>query len=163
MELPDGLKGDLQRMLLGPLSLGEEIMVALLPGCTFLVLLALKHTPALYEALSSPFFGYRTKIACGLLIAYVIGKASTSVFTSIVELKGADSSPKEFEIKGQKFTLNSSAAMAPGALTAANVRYNNSILEEKHSAFVIYRRSSFALAVLIGIAAFIPGDGKFRI
>jgi hypothetical protein len=42
MELPDGLKPDLHRALLGPLSLANEIFGAFLPGCIFSALLLLK-------------------------------------------------------------------------------------------------------------------------
>jgi hypothetical protein len=73
MEIPNELKTDVERTLLGPLSLAVELYGALCPGLVFILLLAIKrHWTA--AALSYPLLGYKTKIALILFAAYVIGK-----------------------------------------------------------------------------------------
>ena len=67
---PEGLRG----LLLGPLVLLAELVGALIPGVLFLILLIVKRVPEATAAIGTTFIGYRTKIACGLVISFLIGR-----------------------------------------------------------------------------------------
>jgi hypothetical protein len=70
----DQAKG-LSQLLLSPLFLFREVLGTIIPGALLLLLLAYKGSPVLHHVwLDSPF-GYRTKIALFLLLAYIVGKA----------------------------------------------------------------------------------------
>src|SRR5450759_602229 len=61
-------------LLLGPLVLLTELVGALIPGVVFVLLLIAKRVPEATAAIGTTFFGYGTKIACGLVISFVIGR-----------------------------------------------------------------------------------------
>lgn len=85
MELPEELKPDLHRTLLGPLSLATEIFGALLPGCVFVALVSIKRG-WISPALSYSLLGYKTKIGLAIFASYIIGKVLLSVITLSVQL-----------------------------------------------------------------------------
>src|ERR1700722_15136085 len=87
MELPAELKPDLHRTLLGPLSLATELFGALLPGCTFLILLSVKRG-WMGPILLYPLLGYKTKMVIGLLASYIAGKVGLGVIGLVKEMAG---------------------------------------------------------------------------
>jgi len=66
--------GGLHKFLVGPFYLFEDVFGAFVPGIVFLVLMLVKHVPVAESALAVPYLGYKTKIAAGLLVAFVVGK-----------------------------------------------------------------------------------------
>ena len=62
------------RLLLSPFFLVEDLLAALLPGLVLVVLLFAKGEPSTRAAFATTIIGYKTRIACVVLIAYVIGK-----------------------------------------------------------------------------------------
>ena len=81
MDIPSELKPDLHKALLGSLSMADEIYGALLPGCILVLLLVLKENSVASRASAYPYWGYKTKMVCGLLATYFIGKVSMASVT----------------------------------------------------------------------------------
>lgn len=67
---PEGIR----TLLLGPMILLGELMGALIPGVIFVLLLIVKRVPEAMSAINCGFIGYKTKIVCGVLISFVVGK-----------------------------------------------------------------------------------------
>jgi hypothetical protein len=66
--------GGASKILLAPVFLLFELIVSLLPGMTLAVLVALKRNPEFIRAFDHLPFGYKTKIAVGLLLCFVAGR-----------------------------------------------------------------------------------------
>ena len=98
MDIPSELKPDLHKALLGPLSIAEEIYGALLPGCIFLLLLILKKNSMASRAFAYSFLGYKTKIVCGLLAAYFVGKVAMAVALLCEDAVRPKASPPDLKL-----------------------------------------------------------------
>lgn len=180
MELPDELKPDLHRTLLGPLSLANEIFGALLPGCIFALLLLLKGYGV--TLLSYPLLGYKTKLTCAVLLSYVFGKVVFGMVGVICELvlnrsiKDAGKPQTKGNDQEQQNLLQSLATVVSESLNAAPKELKTFIagmlagpfMLGKSRAYDYYAASvtqvnfylSTGIFFLIGAA--IPGDGKLR-
>lgn len=66
--------GGASKILLAPAFLLLELIVALLPGMTLAVLIAIKRNPEFVSTFDHLPFGYRTKIGVGLLLCFVVGR-----------------------------------------------------------------------------------------
>jgi len=66
--------GGASRILLAPVFLLFEITASLLPGMTLAVLIAFKRNPEFVRTFDHLPFGYKTKIAVGLLLCFVAGR-----------------------------------------------------------------------------------------
>ncbi|HEY8224244.1 MAG TPA: hypothetical protein VIG25_03125 [Pyrinomonadaceae bacterium] len=161
MSLPDELKPDLHRTLLGPLSLADEIFGAFLPGCFFTLLLLIKGSPVTTTAMAYPNLGYKTKIACALLVSYVFGKVALAIVTGIEEIvrkrdavtkSGTllDNLPKEL----QHFV----GGTILGAATAGKFRMLEYFAGQR--AQYLFNLST---GLLLMLAATIHGDGNLRL
>ena len=179
VEIPAELKSDLQRTLLGPLSLATELFGALIPGLVFLILTCVKLrwvTPVLSYTLA----GYVTKAVIALLASYVIGKVSLSAISvvsdSVKWLAGKLKPNKEEPLPANPTALQSLlrvvsklARSGPWFTTFLGGLVGASILSNKSDLFHHYTASqaeeSFHLntGLLLIVASLIPGDGHFRV
>src|SRR5579859_4620739 len=66
--------GGASKILLAPVFLLFEITVALLPGMTLAVLITIKRNQEFVSTFDHLPFGYKTKIAVGLLMCFVVGR-----------------------------------------------------------------------------------------
>jgi hypothetical protein len=160
MELPEELKSDLHRTLLGPLSLADELFGALLPGCVFSLILTLKGIPAVTKAFSYPYLGYKTKIGCGLLVSYVFGKVALSLVTMVEEFQ----MKRKNSAKGKPLA-NVAAPLKSflGGLVTGPVLSGKSRNFEYFFGFRMQTHSCLSMGVLLGAAAVLPGDGNLRL
>jgi hypothetical protein len=176
MELPDELKPDLHRTLLGPLSLANEIFGGLLPGCILTMLLAVKSR-WIQSLFSYGLLGYKTKVACALVVSYVFGKASLSVVTLADELVRsahkqrtiADAAKKSGDSKSTPLqVLSKIIADSPRAKSFVLGLFGGSFLLGKSGAYEYYAAYNadtlfhLSAGLTLTIAALIPGDGRLR-
>jgi len=178
VEIPGELKPDLQRTLLGPLSLATELFGALIPGSVFLILACVKLRWAT-PILTYTFVGYVTKVVLALLASYVIGKVSLSAISlvshSVSWIAGKLKPSKEEPPAPNPTALQSLIRLVsklvksgPWFTTFLAGLVGASILSNKSDLFHHYTASqaeaSFHLntGLLLVMASLIPGDGYFR-
>jgi hypothetical protein len=177
MNLPEELKPDLHRTLLGPLGLANDLFGALLPGSIFTILLLLKGRLA-GTLLSYSFLGYKTKVVCGLLASYLFGKVSLSAVTLVDEIARSALNKKmrttaRQEIKGKKSTalleLADYLAGASGqvrsfvsGLAGGPFMLGKSRAYEYYAAYTADSLFHLSAGLLFLAAAAISGDGNFR-
>jgi hypothetical protein len=181
LEIPSELKSDLQRALLGPLSLATEFYGALLPGCVLLTLICIKRG-WMTLVLSYPLLGYKTKVIAALVAAYVSGKVTLSLVSMLRELgtliarkrnelkernKPADKNPSVLQavttlISKALQSSNKATAFLAG-LVGGSVLANKSQVMDHFTAYdnLIYFHVNTGLA--FAICSLIPGDGNFRL
>jgi hypothetical protein len=180
MEVPGELKSDLQRILLGPLSLASDLYGALIPGGVFLILVSVKRQ-WITAILSYPLLGYKTKVAIALLASYIAGKVIVSVISFAQRLAGwvmkrfAKKGPAkpQPEIQNQLqyvFTVLSKAlANSRGLRTFFVGLLGGSLLSNQFQIFDHYTAqeagASFHLStgLALVVCSLIPGDGHFRV
>jgi hypothetical protein len=180
VEIPGELKPDLQRTLLGPLSLATELFGALIPGSVFLIIMCVKlrwATPILTNTL----VGYVTKVVLALLASYVIGKVSLSAISlvrdSVTSLAGklksseeeppAPTNPTALQsllIAVAKWVRNSPPWFTTflGGLVGASILSNKSELFHHYTASQAEAAFHLNTGLLLITASLIPGDGHFR-
>ena len=161
MSLPDDLKPDLHRMLLGPLSLADEIFGAFLPGCLFTLLLLLKRVQITNASLAFAYLGYRTKVACVLLLSYVFGKVALGVITLIEEIGRKN---KAAATKSGTFFDNLPAELLYflGGMVVGPLLSGKSRNFEYFIGFRVQILFNLSTGLLLSVVAVIPGDGNFR-
>lgn len=179
VEIPAELKSDLQRTLLGPLSLATELFGALIPGSVFLILTCVKLrwvTPILTYTLA----GYVTKVVLALLASYVIGKVSLSAISlvsdSIKWLAGKLKPTKEEPLPANPTALQSLLRAITklvnsgpwfmtfmAGLVGASILSNRSDLFHHHTASQAEESFHLNTGLLLIMASLIPGDGHFRV
>jgi hypothetical protein len=180
MEIPGDLKPDLQRTLLGPLSLATELFGVLIPGSVFLILTCVKcHWAA--PILTYSLVGYPTKVVLAVLASYIIGKVSLSAIVLIsdsIEWFGRKLKPrkKEDPLPANHTALQSLVRLGFNWMESAPSWFKNllvgmagaSVLSNKSDLFHHYTaskaESSFHLntGLVLILASFIRGDGNFR-
>jgi len=166
--MPDDLKPEgLRGLLLGPLVLLTELVGALIPGVLFVLLLIVKHVPEATAAIGTTVIGYRTKIACGLLISFVIGRLfyiPVSLLQARLLLLGAKNLQLIDDKKQgsfiQKLTKEGGqlllSPMVSGLLRGSTAWEHLHVAQSE----VAFRLSTgFAFVV----ASLIPGDGRMRV
>lgn len=180
MEIPGDLKPDLQRTLLGPLSLATELFGALIPGSVFLILTCVKCRWA-SPILTYSLIGYGTKVVLAVLASYVIGKVSLSAIGLISDStewlgRKLSASEKEEPLPANPTALQSLVRVGFSLTERAPSWFKNllvgmagaSVLSNKSDLFHHYTaskaESSFHLntGLLLILASLIPGDGNFR-
>lgn len=158
---PEGIRN----LLLGPMTLLGELMGALVPGVLFLLLLIAKRVPAAASAVAWDGFGYKTKVACGLLIAFVVGKVFYIPLMSLPNLfvrrtaKFKLVDPKKNGTLWEQLTPE--ARHLFGGIFAVEFLKGATAWEHLN---VAYAETTFRLstgAVLV-VASAIPGDGRLR-
>ena len=178
VEIPGELKSDLQRTLLGPLSLATELFGALLPGSVFLILTCVKLrwlTPILTYTL----VGYVTKVVLALLASFVIGKVSLCAIILVNEsvtwlagkLKPSKEEPPAANPSTLQFLLRAVAKLmrsAPwfshfvGGLVGASILSNKSDMFHHYTASQAEESFHLNTGLLLITASLIPGNGHFR-
>jgi hypothetical protein len=178
MEVPGELKPDLQRTLLGPLSLATELYGALIPGSVFLILVCVKLrwiTPILTYTL----IGYVTKVVVALLASYIVGKVSLSAISlvsdSATSLAGKLKPTKEEPPAANPTVLQSLLNVVSklvksgpwftsflGGLLGASILSNKSDLFHHYTAGLAETSFHLNTGLLLITASLIPGDGHFR-
>jgi len=141
-------------------------MGALVPGVLFVLLLVVKHVPEATAAIGTTVIGYRTKIACGLLISFVVGRlfflpvivlqsrllSFDKQALNLLDLKKEGSLIDKLTNEG-KFLLG--GGLMTGFLRGATAWEHYAVATSE----VAFRLSTgFALIV----ASAIPGDGRLR-
>jgi hypothetical protein len=178
VEIPGELKPDLQRTLLGPLSLATELFGALIPGSVFLILTCVKLrwvTPILTYTL----VGYVTKVVLALLASYIIGKVSLSAINLVSDsvtwlvrkLKPSKEEPPAANPTYLQFLLRtfSNLKRTPWFTNFLGGLMGASILSNKSDTFHHYTASKSEAAfhlntgLLLITASLVPGDGHFRV
>jgi hypothetical protein len=162
LDLPEELKTEagMHKLLLGPLSLWAEILGALVPGTVFLIFMVAKGNVLARSFLASPMLGYKSKIAAGLLIAYVIGKVTQTFGWLLL--------PNRNQM--ESFFENSDPSV-PNALlkhTAVQVFIAGAIMGlfrnfDVRETFVVYMTDAMfrvSTGLLLVIASGVPGDGS---
>lgn len=160
---PEGIRS----LLLGPMSLLAELMGGLIPGAIFLLLLVGKHVPEANSAIGFGFMGYKTKVACGLLVAFVIGRMFLMPVT-LIESRFFRINPDELKMP---FDPNKSGSLwerlnprlkklLEGVFLAGFLRGSTSF----EHLIVIKSEVDFRLSMGLALitAASIPGDGRMR-
>jgi hypothetical protein len=144
-----------------------ELVGALIPGVLFVLLLIVKHVPEATAAIGTTVIGYRTKIACGLLISFVIGRLfyiPVSLLQTRLLLLGAENLQLIDDKKQgsfiQKLTKEGGqlflSPMVSGLLRGASTWEHLHVAQSE----VAFRLSTgFAFVV----ASLIPGDGRMRV
>ncbi len=158
MSLPDDLKGDLHRTLLGPLSLADDLFGALLPGCLFSLILLWKGNASITRALAYPYFGYKTRIICGILVSYLIGKVA---LCTVGFYSGFDKD--DYKRHQGKWYSSPAFITFLGGVAAGPLMAGKSRTFEYYMAHVTQVNATLSLGLLLLVAAFIPGDGQLRI
>jgi hypothetical protein len=180
MEIPAELKSDLQRTLLGPLSLAVDLYGALIPGCVFTILICIKlHLTG--AALSYPLLGYKTKIALLLFVSYIVGKISLSViglvqwlFELVPEMLKSEKpqQPKQENTNQLAFLISTLIKLVgdyPRVRTFFAGVIGGSILSNKFQVLDHYTANEAGAAfhlntgLLLITCSLIPGDGRFRL
>ncbi|MBZ5596940.1 MAG: hypothetical protein LAN83_01345 [Acidobacteriia bacterium] len=159
---PEGLRG----LLLGPLVLLAELVGALIPGVLFLILLIVKRVPEATAAIGTTFIGYRTKIACGLVISFLIGRLFLipanllqarllSFGTQDLNLFDANKQGSIFDKLTKEGKKLLGGALMTGFLRGATP-WEHYMVAMSEGGF----RLSTGFALLV--ACLIPGDGRMR-
>jgi hypothetical protein len=183
MEVPETLKPDVNRLLLGPLSLAADLYGAVIPGCVFLILICIKkHWVS--QVLTYPLVGYKTKVVLGLLASYIVGKVFLSAFTVVVgplgwllrkgaarlrkrQATAAPEQPNRTRLGLLLTTLlellekNRRLRAFVGALVSGAVLFKFQLMDHytAHKAAVTFHIST---GLVLITCSFIPGDGNFR-
>ena len=151
----------ISQLLLSPLFLLNEILGTIVPGALLILLLGLKGNVLLREGWMNPLFGYKTKIAIILLLAFVFGKMLRLPlhFLAAVIRRLKPEKPPEVPdfLKGQSAYVRQivDAAMAEGVLVARPVLMD----------LVSFLQSDVTFHIGVGtallVAACVYGDGAF--
>jgi hypothetical protein len=151
----------ISQLLLSPLFLLNEILGTVVPGALLLLLLGLKGNVLLREGWMNPLFGYKTKIAISLLLAFIFGKMLRLPFHFIGVVLRRFKPEKALEVpdflKGHSESVRQMvvAAMTEGVLVARPVLMDRVSLLQSDVTFHI------GLGTALVVAACIHGDGSF--
>jgi hypothetical protein len=151
----------ISQLLLSPLFLLNEILGTIVPGALLLLLLGLKGNVLLREGWMNPLFGYKTKIAISLLLAFIFGKMLriplSFVAVVITRLRPQKAPEVPDFLKGHSELVRQivTAAFTEGVLVARPVLMDRVSLLQSDVNFHI------GLGTALLVAAFIHGDGSF--
>ena len=144
------------QLLLRPVYLLVEIVVAALPGALFCILLVAKGNRSAMAALQTSLVGYKTKLLLAFVICYVIGK----VFRAPLEMLEAylfgrmADKDKSKNAESMLWYFVGGAVVLPGLMGSPWLDYI--VLGQATVSFYLTTGS-----VLL-VASFIPGDGSLR-
>ena len=156
----------IRNLLLGPLALAAEIIGGLIPGILFLLLLISKRVPEAVAAMGSNEIGYKTKLACALVVCFVIGRLfyiPASLFNYWI------STNRSLKIFDETKTGTLSERLTPQAMKVLGGLFITPLITEtgKAAEYVavayaeVYFRLSTGLVLIV--ASMIPGDGRMRL
>ena len=162
--LGDSIKGQakegVERLLLAPVFLLYEIVAVLCPGVLFIVLLLAKGNHSVITAFQSSLFGYKTKIAIGLLLGYVIGKTFNIPADSLRQFLG-ERFTKAMQQPGSKQLQDATRKFVGGALLLQGLFANEHALN-----YLMLNLTTVTFNVSVGavllVSSLIPGD-PFRL
>lgn len=145
------------RILLSPLYLLNDILGSVIPGAIQLLLLGFKGNALVRGFWFGLPFGYKTNVAVALAVSYVIGKFLILPFLPLLLLK-----TKNVEAQGPLAQLSpDSRGMVMGVIVEGALLATPG-LEDK----IAVRRASIALHAGVGLSlilsSFFPGDGNLR-
>jgi len=147
------------QLLLSPVFLLNQILAIIVPGALLMLLLGLKGNITLLNAwLNSPF-GYKTKVAIFILLAYVVGSVLRIPILSLRVLrKAAPPEPVSPFLKGQTPEVQKMliGIIGDGVLLSTPGLIDRLSLIQTDSGF----HMGTGMALLI--AATRPGDGSLR-
>lgn len=149
----------LNQLLLSPLYLFEQLLSVMAPGLLLMLLLGFKGTLTMQEAWSHAPFGYKTKIAAALLLAYVVGSALRLPFILFNPLakKFAPKTPMTFPLQpSPQIKKMLSAVITDGAVLATPGLADRLSLGKADAGFHL----GTGMALLV--AACVRGDGALR-
>lgn len=146
------------QLLLNPLFLLNHILGTIVPGALLILLLGLKGNVLLRDGWLNPLFGYKTKVAIFLMIAYVIGSALRLPLTWIGALLKPLRPKVEPILKGQQPVVSKmfGAVISDGVLLANPALIDRLSHSQTNAAFHI------GTGTALLVAACVPGDGSLR-
>jgi hypothetical protein len=150
------------QLLLSPLFLLNHLLGTIVPGALLILLLALKSNLLLRAGWLNPLFGYKTKVAIFVLLAFVFG----SMLRLPLQLLGMAIRPftpkpaqeRNVFLKGQSEAVRQAvgAAITDGVLLARPALMDRLSLLQTDAAF------HMGIGTSLLVAALVPGDGSFR-
>lgn len=151
----------INQLLLSPLFLLNTIFGTLLPGILFCLLLGLKGNFLLHQGWSSPYFGYKTKVALFLVVAFVLGSMlklpfhliSVAIRIARPQLNASTFLPGQPEAVRQAV----SAIVTDGVLFARPALIDRLSLVQSDLSFHI------GIGTCLIVASLIAGDGSLRV
>jgi hypothetical protein len=153
----------ISQLLLSPLFLLNHILGTVVPGALLILLLALKGNLLLRAGWINPLFGYKTKVAIFVMLAFVVG-SMLRLPLQLIAMAIKPFAPKAAQeatifLKGQSDVVRQivGAAMTDGVLLARPALMDRLSLLQTDAAF----HAGIGTALLV--AASISGDGSLRL
>jgi hypothetical protein len=149
----------ISQLLLSPLFLLEEILSTIMPGVVLMLLLGLKGNTLLRGVWYGSPFGYRTKIAVLLLVAYVVGAAVKLPFFLLMPFaKKAPPAevPDWFKKQNPDIQKMITGIAIEGAIVSTPGLVDRLSVVKAGAGF----HAGTGMALLV--ASLIPGDGSLR-
>jgi hypothetical protein len=147
----------INQLLLSPLYLLNHIFGVLMPGAFFLLLLALKGNVLLRNGWTNPLFGYKTKVALFILLAYVVGSMLRLPLQWLAAaFKPFQTPATVFKNQHPEVQKALTAILTDGVLIARPFLLDRLSLLQSNVAFHI------GVGIALLVAAFVPGDGSLR-
>jgi len=149
----------INQLLLSPLYLLNHILGVLMPGSFFILLLALKGNVLLRNGWTNPLFGYKTKVALFLMLAYVIGsmlRLPLQWFAAAFKPFLQKTPATVFKNQPPEVQKALTAILTDGVLIAKPFLLDRLSLRQSDVAFHV------GVGIALLVAAFVPGDGSLR-
>ena len=157
----------LHQLLLSPLHLWGDIQTTMIPGVSFLLLMAFKGNLTVQTIWWHSPFGYRTKIAIFLLLSYVAGKLlplPLSVLRWLITwiLKLRNYNPPQDQTNPLSHLPQEQRDIVTGALSLGPILATPGLTDKLA---IIQFESAFYLAIGITLieASLFPSDGYWRL
>jgi hypothetical protein len=150
----------ISQLLLSPLFLLNHILGTVVPGAVLILLLALKGNLLLRAGWLNPLFGYKTKVALFVMLAFVFGSMLRLPLQLLaLVIKPSSPKPPEEFLKGQPDVVRQivSAAMTDGVLLARPTLMDRLSHLQTDVAFHI------GMGTALAVAALVSGDGSLRL
>lgn len=152
----------ISQLLLSPLFLMNHILGTLVPGAVLILLLALKGNMLLHAGWVNPLFGYKTKVALFVMLAFVLGsmlKLPLQLMSMAIKPFVPNPAPESAFLNGQPDVVRQilGAAMTDGVLLARPPLMDRLSLLQTDAAFHI------GMGTALLVAAFVSGDGSLRL
>ncbi len=152
----------ISQLLLSPLFLLNHILGTVVPGALLILLLALKGNLLLRAGWLNPLFGYKTKVAIFLMLAFVIGSMLRLPLQFVV-MAAKSFAPKAAQdaklfLKEQPEAVRQAitGAMTDGVLLARPALMDRLSLLQTDVAFHL------GIGTALLVAALVPGDSGLR-
>jgi hypothetical protein len=151
----------ISQLLFSPLFLLNHILGNIVPGSLLILLVALKGNVLLRSGWLSPIFGYKTKVAIFLMLAFVIGsilRLPLHWIASLLKPLTAKYHPDKIILKGTTQGVQEIIGMAivDGVFITRPAVMDRLALFQADAAF------HMGTGTALLIASFVPGDGSLR-